>query len=201
MTGSAAEKQPDFHILADLQQPFLFQALFDNERPVELEIGAGRGDFLIGYCEANPQLNLVAVERKINYLQRGINKARQKELSNVRFLNLEVAHFLQEYAPPQSLQAVHIYFPDPWPKKRHLRRRLIQPDFIKMLADKIVPGGGLHLRTDHPNYFDHMMEVMGNQPFFTSVAVPEALSQHKTGFERRFTEDGIPINYASYILE
>ncbi len=201
MTEEAAKLTPDYLILADLEQPFSFHKLFDNDRPVELEIGAGRGDFLIGYCAANPQVNLVAVERKINYLQRGINKARQRELTNVRFLNLEVSHFLEEYAPPQSLKAVHIYFPDPWPKKRHLRRRLIQSDFIKMLAGKIVPGGGLHLRTDHPNYFEQMMDVMGNQQSFKSVPVPDALSQHKTGFERRFTEDGIAINYASYVLK
>ncbi len=199
MTDAQAPPKPDFLILADLDQPFSFQQLCGDNKPVELEIGAGRGDFLVGYCQITPDVNLVAVERKLNYLKRGINKARDLGLSNVKFLNLEVAHFLEEYAPPQSVQAVHIYFPDPWPKKRHLRRRLIQPAFIDLLAKKIVPGGGLHLRTDHCNYFEHMMEVMGNQSHFEPVPVPETLSRHKTGFERRFVEDGIAIKYASYV--
>lgn len=187
--------------IADLAKPFNFQQLCGNANPVELEIGAGRGDFLVGYAEEHPDRNVVAVERKLGYLARGINKAKAKDLQNVQFLNVEVRYFLQEYCPDGSLAAVHIYFPDPWPKKRHLGRRLIQPDFIEVLARKMVPGGELHLRTDHLNYFEQMMEVMGAQTFFVSIPTPENVSRHKTGFERRFAEQGIPGNYASYRLE
>lgn len=200
MRGSTIHSGTDYLILADLEKPFSFEKLFENTNPVELEIGAGRGDFLVNYCEANPEINLCAVERKLNYLKRGISKVRLKNLSNVRFLNLEVRHFLEEYVPNESLQAVHIYFPDPWPKKRHLKRRLVQPDFIKILAAKMADQGSLHLRTDHRNYFEHMMEVMGDQPYFSPVPVPDGLSDFKTGFERRFLEDGVKINYASYVL-
>lgn len=185
---------------ADLGKPFSFSALFGNDKPVELEIGAGRGDFFAGYCDENPEINLVAVERKLAYLARGINKAKARELSNVQFLNVEVRHFLAEYCPDNSLQAVHIYFPDPWPKKRHLNRRLVQPDFIAGLARKLVPEGQLHLRTDHVNYFEQMMEVMGSQDAFVPMEAPDFIARHKTGFERRFTEEGIPSNYASYRL-
>lgn len=201
MKNSAAGTGPGYLILADLEKPFSFEQLFGNSHPVELEIGAGRGDFLKNYCEEHPDINLVAVERKLNYLKRGITKANLKGLTNVRFLNLEVRHFLEDYVPAQSLQAVHIYHPDPWPKKRHLKRRLIQPDFIKLLAEKIVRDGGLHLRTDHANYFEQMLEVMDQQSFFRQVPVPANLSRHKTGFEMRFTEQGLPIHYASYVLE
>lgn len=201
MTGPAVKTEASYLILADLKKPFSFEALFGNRRPVELEIGAGRGDFLKNYCEENPDLNLVAVERKLNYLMRGINKAHKKGLTNVQFLNLEVRHFLEDYVPRQSLRAVHIYHPDPWPKKRHLKRRLIQPDFVKLLAETISPGGELHLRTDHANYFEHMMEVMEKQGFFEQVPVPENIAKHKTGFEVRFTEQGVPIHYASYVLK
>ncbi len=185
---------------ADLQKPFDFQALFGNDAPVELEIGAGRGDFLVGYCAENPGVNLAAVERKLAYLARAINKSKDRGLTNVQFLNVEVRHFLAEYCPDKSLQAVHIYFPDPWPKKRHLPRRLIQPDFVAALARKIMPGGHLYLRTDHVNYFEQMMEVMGAQSDFLPVDTPEHIAKHKTGFEKRFNEEGIPGNYASYRL-
>jgi len=168
---------PGEHYLtfAELQKPFEFSQMFGNQHPVELEIGAGRGDFLLGYCAEHPDINLVAVERKLAYLGRGINKA-----------------------AAASLQAVHIYFPDPWPKKRHLKRRLVQPDFVTLLAQKVVSGGWLHLRTDHLNYFEQMMEVMGAQTYFAPEETPTAVAQHKTGFERRFAEQGIPGNYASY---
>ena len=189
-----------YHTFADLQKPFSFTDMFGNENPVELEIGAGRGDFLVGYCAEHPGINLAAVERKLAYLARGINKARNSGLENVQFLNVEVRHFLEEYCPPVSLQAVHIYFPDPWPKKRHIKRRLIQLPFIQLLAEKIIPDGSLHLRTDHVKYFEQMMEVMGAQTLFTPIPTPDAVSRHKTGFERRFTEMGIPGNYASYKL-
>lgn len=189
-----------YHTFADLKKPFNFAELFGNDKPVELEIGAGRGDFLVGYCAEFPEINLAAVERKLAYLARGINKARNLGLDNVQFLNVEVRHFLEDYCPPQSLQAVHIYFPDPWPKARHHKRRLIQLPFIELLAEKLVAGGGLFLRTDHVKYFEQMMEVMAEQRWFTSVPTPEHIARHKTGFERRFNEMGIPGNYASYVL-
>lgn len=185
---------------ADLEKPFSFQTLFGNDKPVELEIGAGRGDFLVGYCAEYPEINLAAVERKLAYLARGINKARNLGLDNVRFLNVEVRHFLEDYCPPASLQAVHIYFPDPWPKKRHIKRRLIQRPFIRLLAEKLVAGGGLFLRTDHVKYFEQMMEVMADQHWFSPIPTPENIARHKTGFERRFAEMGVPGNYASYVL-
>lgn len=198
---SSMQTDPGYLILADLQKPFSLVDLFGDSNRVEMEIGAGRGDFLTGYCEANPDINLLAVERKLNYLKRGITKTRQRHLQNVRFLNVEVQHFVDEYLPGDCLQAVHIYFPDPWPKKRHLKRRIVQPKFIELLAKKILPGGALHLRTDHAHYFDHMMEVMGAQAYFSPVETPTAVSVHKTGFETRFVAQGLPIYYASYRLD
>lgn len=200
MTIPTTDSGPGYYILADLEKPFSFEKLFGNSNPVELEIGAGRGDFLVGYCEENRGINLAAVERKLNYLKRGVNKVRDRGLTNVCFLNLEVRHFLEEYVPDDSLQAVHIYFPDPWPKKRHLKRRLFQHDLIPLLAARIKLGGVLHLRTDHPGYFEQMMEVMAAQDLFERIEVPAGLLVHKTGFERRFLEDGVSINYASYKL-
>lgn len=195
------QTDPGYLILADLQKPFSLSDLFGNNNPVEMEIGAGRGDFLTGYCEAHPDINLLAVERKLNYLKRGITKTRLRDLHNVRFLNVEVQHFVAEYLPDDSLQAVHIYFPDPWPKKRHLKRRIVQTQFVEMLARRIQLGGGLHLRTDHAHYFEHMMEVMGTQSHFIPVETSPAVSVHKTGFEARFVAQGLPIYYASYRLD
>ncbi len=197
----SVQNDPGFLILADLQKPFSLRDLFGNDNPVELEIGAGRGDFLAGYCEAHPDVNLLAVERKLNYLKRGITKSRQRDLSNVRFLNVEVQHFVQEYLPDDSLQGAHIYFPDPWPKKRHLKRRIVQPQFVEQLARKIRLGGALYLRTDHADYFAHMMQVMGSQNYFVPAPTPESVFQHKTGFELRFLGQGLPIYSASYRLD
>jgi len=189
---------PEFFILADLYKPFDLAELFKNENSVELEIGAGRGDFAVEYCADHPDVNLIAVERKLNYLKRGINKAKQRDLSNIRFMNVEVQHFLEEYIERESLQAAHIYFPDPWPKKKQKKRRIVQLQLIKMLSERIVSGGHLHLRTDHADYFEQMMAVMAEQDWFEVVETPEKVSRYKTGFERRFVADGLPIFYASY---
>jgi len=200
MVEDITEAAPEFYILADLYKPFNLPELFKNDNPVELEIGAGRGDFAVGYCADHPNVNLIAVERKLNYLKRGINKAKQRELTNIRFMNVEVQHFLENYITPKALHVVHIYFPDPWPKKKQQKRRIVQPRLIKALSERIVPGGYLHLRTDHTDYFDHMMKVMSDQEWFEPVETPENVSRYKTGFERRFVADGLPIYYASYKL-
>lgn len=196
----AASVEPGYAILADLDKPLDFPAIFGNHNPVDLEIGAGRGDFAIGYGGENPDINILAVERKANYLKRGVNKARQQGIGNIRFLNVEINHLLAEYVPADSLSSVHIYFPDPWPKKRHKKRRIVQLGMIKQLSRKLKLGGLLHLRTDHADYFASMMEVMCEQQWFTPVEVPAEISKHQTGFERRFRADGLPIYLASYRL-
>lgn len=199
MSRSAVPEE-GFAILGDLEKPYNPVIIFGNDNPVELEIGAGRGDFAVDYCAENPDRNLIAIERKLNYIKRGVNKTARMDLANIRFLNVEAVHFIEEYFLPETFAAVHIYFPDPWPKKKQKKRRILQPSLIDTLANRIVPGGYLHLRTDHPDYFEQMQEVMGAQTHFKPVEVPDFVSKHLTGFERRFRGEGIPINYASFEL-
>lgn len=192
------ENSQGYYLLADLEKPFNAGSFFSNDNPVELEIGAGRGDFLVGYAADNPKRNFLAVERKINYLKRGVSKARARDLDNVAFINVDIRYLLMEYVEAQSLHAVHIYFPDPWPKKRHLRRRIVQKEFIELLSEKMVPGGYLHFRTDHAHYFDQMMEIMGELSGFKVIDPDADLLKHQTGFELRFRSRGLPIYIASY---
>ena len=193
--------QPGYSILADLEKPYDFAREFGNSRPVELEVGAGRGDFAVGYCSATPGVNLVCVEKKVNYLKRGVSKARDRGLDNIRFLNVEVQYFLSEYIADSSLQAVHMYFPDPWPKKRHNKRRTFQSGFLNLIFTKLAPGGKLYLRTDHRDYFEQMLEVMSAYDCFLVIPTPEHISVHKTGFENRFVAQGLPIYYSAYELK
>lgn len=195
---TTVNSEPGYSILADLEKPLNLPGIFGNNSPVELEVGAGRGDFAVHYCKDNPSLNLLCVERKLNYLKRGVNKARAADLQNIQFFNVEIKYLLLEYIVDVSLTAVHIYFPDPWPKKKQKKRRIFQDDIIPVLARKLQPGGYLHLRTDHADYFEAMMSVMAKQTVFEEVPVPEYIARHLTGFEKRFLAQNLPIYRKSY---
>lgn len=190
-----------YFLFADLDKPFDGGAFFGNDNAIELEVGAGRGDFIVEYAKRFPEKNFLAVERKENYLKRGVNKARVSQVDNVAFLNVDAPHFMVEYVPDTSLEAVHVYFPDPWPKKRHLKRRILQEPFLVQLKRSLKPGGVLYLRTDFHHYFLEMMELLEKFPEFEKIDTPEEVAAVQTGFEMRFRKQGIPIYIATFRLK
>ena len=185
--------------IADVQE-LGFSGLFADSRPVELEVGMGRADFLLTYAPANPGCNLVGVERQLVIARRAANKLAAAKIANVRVLQVEISHLLEVRVPPSSLRAVHIYFPDPWPKKRHAKRRFFSRPNMALLQRALQPEGFLHFRTDHEPYYEQVAELMPQFPQFVAVAVPAELLVHQTGYERKFTRHGLPIYRASYRL-
>lgn len=185
--------------LADLQAPLDIAALFGRESPVELEIGAGRGDFMVNYSALHPDTTFIAVERKLVILRKIVSKVQRAGLANVQILNVEVRHFLREYIRPESFHAVHVYFPDPWPKVRHANRRLmVHSENIDLIISRIVPGGSLHFRTDQADYFQIACGLMDAHTDLKRVEPPPELLAVKTGYEMRFDRHGVPTNFASY---
>lgn len=173
--------------------------IFGNDHPVELEIGAGKGTFLLAIAQALPEHNYVGIEWAKAYADFAADRLRRHGTANARMVHTEATWWVRCHVPDASLTAVHVYFPDPWPKTRHHKRRLIQLPFLKEVHRILVPGGKLRLVTDHAEYFAHMQETLAGQTDLTVVAfdspVPlkadaPAGSIVGTNFERKYIAEG-----------
>jgi len=172
--------------------------IFPQRQPLEVELGAGDGSFLIHWASLNPDTNFLGVERLLGRLKKIEKKARRAGLTNVRGLRLEAAYFAEYLLPHDSVTAFHIYFPDPWPKRKHRQNRLINASFTEVLRRALVPGGTVFLRTDHADYFAQMVEVFRANENFAAVPTPERLANVLTDFEREFHAKGMATNRAAY---
>lgn len=197
----ASDLFPDSILIRpDILCPLDFPALFGNGAPVELELGAGDGSFLLQYAAIQPGVNFLGVERLFGRLRKIDRKGRRLGLSNLRGLRLEATYLMDWMIPPGSLSAIHVYFPDPWPKKRHHHRRLINPAFAVLAARALAPGGRFHCRTDDASYFEQMLEVFnGASGHFDAGEEPAGLLEVKTDFERQFNAGGIPTRHATWV--
>jgi len=182
----------------DIMQRLDFPGLFGNDRPVDVELGSGDGSFLAQWAAASPDRNFIGVERLLGRLRKVDRKARRLGLGNLRCLRLEGAYVLEWMVAPGSLSGLHVYFPDPWPKRRHWKRRLIQRRFAELAATALRIGGQVFLRTDHEGYFEAMQEAFAGMPEFAAIPTPESLRAVVTDFERDFNARGIPTRHAAY---
>ena len=172
-------------------------AVFGNDNPVHLEIGFGMGESLAIQAQQNPGINYLGVEVHRPGIGRLLILLRDLSLKGVRVFAEDSIDVLKQAIPGRSLSRVQIFFPDPWPKKRHHKRRLIQPGFIELLAEKLTPGGLVHLATDWPPYAEAVETLFLASPGFTSVAAP---GRPETGFERRGLRLGHDITDLAYRL-
>jgi tRNA (guanine-N7-)-methyltransferase len=171
-------------------QPVDLDTLFRKPAPVVLEIGFGNGEQLLHAGIHEPERNFIGIEVHRPGVGRLMNGLAEANIDNVRVSNHDAVEVLEKQIPPGSLAEVRIYFPDPWPKKRHHKRRLIQPDFIRLLATRVAPGGFLHLATDWAEYAEHMLEVLDASAEWRNRAGPGAYSPSpawriNTHFEKR----------------
>jgi tRNA (guanine-N7-)-methyltransferase len=135
-----------------------WREVFGNNRPVELEIGFGKGTFLREAAQMFPDRNFLGLERANKYFRLVRGRLEKRGLENVRIVRGEAVHFLSHFVPDESLHAIHIYHPDPWPKRRHHKRRLLTRDFLALCLSKLVEGGGIVITTDFEKYFDFIRE-------------------------------------------
>jgi len=174
--------------------------IFPQPQPLEVELGCGDASFLAEYARRNPARNFIGVERLLGRLKKLDRKGRRAGLTNLRGVRIESAYFLQWLLPSNSASALHIYFPDPWPKKRHRKHRLINESFPALARATLVPGGVVYLRTDDADYFQQMTEVFGAAKEFQEIETPVELADVHTDFEREFNARGIPTLGAAYRL-
>jgi tRNA (guanine-N7-)-methyltransferase len=174
------------------------RAVFQKAQPVEVELGCGDGSFLVRYAQAHPERNFLGVERLLGRVRKPDRKGQRLGLSNLRLLRLEAGYALEYLLPPASIHALHVYFPDPWPKRRHQRRRLVNEHFTETARRSLTMGGCLYLRTDDQDYFEQMVRVCAANTSFQAVDTPPALASLTTDFETDFIARGLAIFRAAY---
>ena len=181
--------------VSDPPVPLEFEAVFGNANPVELEIGFGKGLFLLNSAASRPDHNFLGVEIERKYQLFTANRIAKRGLPNVRLACADARAFLRDYIPSDSVQAIHVYFPDPWWKQRHKKRRLWTPDFATQCARVLRPGGRLHAATDVEEYFRVIAVHLANQGRLRPLPPPaERTPGHDfdflTNFERKWRQAG-----------
>lgn len=174
--------------------------LFPQLQPLEVELGSGDGSFLVAYAKLHPERNFIGVERLLGRIRKTDRKGRRAGLTNLRGVRIESTYFLEYLLPAHAAAAIHVYFPDPWPKRKHRRHRLINERFPELARLALAPGGVVYLRTDDADYFAQMTTVFAASPLFRAVETPAELSAVTTDFERGFNAQGIATNRAAYQL-
>ena len=165
--------------------------LFLGSQPLEVELGSGDGSFLADYARLHTGHNFIGVERLLGRIRKLDRKGRRAGLTNLRGVRIESSYFLEYLLPPRSAVALHIYFPDPWPKRKHRRHRLINERFPMLARQALAPGGTVYLRTDDKDYFEQMVAVFAGCPHFQEVETPVELSALLTDFETDFQARGV----------
>ncbi|MFF0694616.1 tRNA (guanosine(46)-N7)-methyltransferase TrmB [Streptomyces tendae] len=173
--------------------------LFGNARPVVLEVGFGMGEATARMAAADPDTNILAVDVHTPGQGNLLGLAERQELSNIRVGNGDAIILLREMLAPDVLAGLRVYFPDPWPKKRHHKRRLIQPEFLSLAATRLAPGAVVHCATDWEPYAEQMLDVLTAHPDFENTVpgggfAPRPEHRPLTRFEGQGLDKGHVVN-------
>ena len=173
--------------------PLDFRALFGNTRPVVLEIGFGMGETTAAIAAAHPGLNFLGLEVHWPGVGALLRRIDAQRLANVRVLRRDAVDVVEPMIAAASLAGIHVYFPDPWPKKRHHKRRLLKPAFVNTLASRLAPGGYLHVATDWQPYAEEILATLAAEPLLANTAqgyAPRPAWRPLTKFEQRGLDRG-----------
>jgi tRNA (guanine-N7-)-methyltransferase len=183
------------YVLPFAEQRIDARAVFGRSAPLILEIGFGMGDATAAIAAASPQIDLLGVEVHPPGVGALLRQIQARQLSNVRIVQHDVVDVLEHMIAPGALAGAMVFFPDPWPKKRHHKRRLIQPAFAALLASRLAPGATLHLATDWEPYAQQMLAVLSAEPLLANTAeafAPRPPYRPLTKFEQRGARLGQP---------
>ena len=175
--------------------------MFSNAQPLEVELGSGDGSFLAKYAALHRERNFIGVERLLGRIRKIDRKGQRVGLTNLRLVRIEASYTLEFLLPKHVADVIHVYFPDPWPKRKHRKNRLVNTRFTDRAREALKPNGVIYLRTDDADYFAQMLEVFAASPHFEEIETPEELSAQITDFERGFLARGVQTRRAAYRLK
>jgi tRNA (guanine-N7-)-methyltransferase len=183
-----------------LTPPLDWRAIFGRTGDVEIEIGCGKGRYLAEAARIRPGSDLVGVERAGKWFRRAVQRAHRSGLPNIRLLQADAFDFLARWVPPGSAAAIHLYFPDPWPKQRHGKRRLLQPTLYRLAARALSTAGRLYLASDVEPYFRAAVAEIAATGFFEPEAWPDdAPDRLPTEFALKYAREGRSLFYARFV--
>lgn len=172
----------------DWLQPLPLGSYFREDQPLEIDLGCGKGRFLLARAASHPEVNFLGIDRMLRRIRKVDRKVVRANLPNVRLLRMEGYYATVYLVPPESVSAYYIFFPDPWPKYRHQRHRLFNKGFLDALARTLRPGGLVHMATDHEPYFEKTEKLLGKDTRFEVVEPFMPLEEERTDFELLFIE-------------
>jgi len=176
-----------------------FEQIFGRPGAVHIEIGIGRGTFLVNQAKAKPDDNFLGIEWANKYSRYAIDRVGRWELKNVRIIRTEASTFIADCVPDASVSCYHIYFPDPWPKKKHHKRRFLRPANLQQLVRTLKTNGQIRIATDHTEYFEEIKKITATQNGileeieFAPAAGAENGEKTGTNYERKFLKRKMPI--------
>ena len=179
-----------------LEGKISFDDIFLQPGPVHIEIGSGKGTFLVNQALQQPEINFLGIEWASKYYRYAVDRIGRGSLSNVRLIRTDAAEFIAEHTPDEAISGFHIYFPDPWPKKRHHKRRFVCEKNITEMLRCLVPDGIINIATDHAGYFEQIEQVIDSvsgqlkKIDFIKPAGAEADEWSGTNFERKYLKQG-----------
>jgi tRNA (guanine-N7-)-methyltransferase len=171
-------------------------AIFERRAPLEIEIGAGKGDFILEYAAANPARNFLAVELSGTVAQLLATRCGRAELPNVRVAKMDARTLVNLMLPDRSVAAYHIYYPDPWPKERHIKHRMVSPYFVGNLARTLRADGVVHCASDVEEWATDIFAMLEGGGFNRIESEPPGAK--RSGFGRKYIASGRPVHFASF---
>jgi tRNA (guanine-N7-)-methyltransferase len=189
-----------------LPRPFSQAALFRREQPLEVEVGSGKGLFLAGAARAHPNRDFLGIEVSLKYARYAAARLARQESDNALVIGGDALALFRDWFPPASLAAIHVYFPDPWWKKRHKKRRVLNEHFLRDAERTLEPGGSLHFWTDVEEYFQSTLDLIASLVQLAGpIPVAERPAEHeldyRTHFERRTRKSQQPVYRAEFRKE
>lgn len=171
---------------------------YPGAQPLEVDLGCGNGRFLLARAAAHPEHNFLGIDRLLGRLRKIDRRAARLELTNLRLLRIENAYATQYLLPAAAVSVFYVFFPDPWPKRRHHRRRLFSPEFLARVHAALAPEGIIHVATDHGDYAQQIRRCFAATPGFQPIAPYIPSEAERTDFECHFVKQGLPIHRCSF---
>jgi tRNA (guanine-N7-)-methyltransferase len=176
--------------------PLDLETFLGKNGPIEIEIGCGKGTFLTSYCENHPDLPFIALEWEAEFAFYAAERlAKRPHLKHARVILGDAVPFFRDFLPESCAQAIHVYFPDPWPKKRHHKHRIIRQEFLELMRRAARPGALFYFGTDHAEYDEAAREIFAATPWLEMInSDAEPTEGIQTNFEIKYRKSGRPIH-------